>query len=218
MLKFIVNFEQDELLESVLYALLHAVDRFTINDNSEPTMLDSIDPNGPAWILVDEGMRDRHELIRDIFSVRRRRRGNTSLSNSIRLAIGGDLFSLRERSGENSRPTRNDTSRVRTSFLDEGEQRTSVDLDSTICWLKNRTKWKRWSHALQHWKRFYIAGSVRRRKDLLIEIARSPLGFTAFCQTSNSSVRLLVNCLIVQSEPMKVSHVDVGENWSTVRA
>jgi hypothetical protein len=30
------------------------------------------------------------------------------------------------------------------------------------------------------------------------------LGFTAFCQTNNSSVRLLVNCLLVQSEPMKV--------------
>lgn len=38
------------------------------------------------------------------------------------------------------------------------------------------------------------------------------LGFTAFCQTSNSSVRLLVNCLIVQSEPMKVSLADVGED------
>jgi hypothetical protein len=29
-------------------------------------------------------------------------------------------------------------------------------------------------------------------------------GFTAFCQTKNSSIRLLVNCLLVQSEPMKV--------------
>ena len=70
MLKFIVDFEQDELVESVLYALLNAVDRFTINDNSEPTIIDSVDPTGPAWILVDEGMRERHELIRDIFSVR----------------------------------------------------------------------------------------------------------------------------------------------------
>ena len=69
MLKFIVNYEQEELLESVLYALLHAVDRFTINDNSEPTIIDSVDPNGPAWILVDEGMRERHDLIRNIFSV-----------------------------------------------------------------------------------------------------------------------------------------------------
>jgi hypothetical protein len=69
MLKFIVNFEHEELLESVLYALLNAVDRFTVNDNSEPTIIDSVDSNGPAWILVDEGMRDRHELIRHIFSV-----------------------------------------------------------------------------------------------------------------------------------------------------
>jgi len=69
MLKFIVDFEQDELCESVLYALLHAVDRFTINDNSEPTIIDSVDPNGPAWILVDEGMRERHELIGNMFSV-----------------------------------------------------------------------------------------------------------------------------------------------------
>lgn len=70
MLKFIVDYEQEELCDSVLYALLHAVDRFTINDNSEPTIIDSVDPSGPAWILVDEGMRDRHELIGNMFSVR----------------------------------------------------------------------------------------------------------------------------------------------------
>jgi len=69
MLHFIIDFEQDELIESVIYALLHAVDRFTINDNSEPTILDSVDSNGPTWILVDEGMRERHELIRNMFSV-----------------------------------------------------------------------------------------------------------------------------------------------------
>jgi hypothetical protein len=69
MLQFIVDSEQDELLDSVIYALLHAVDRFTINDNSEPTIVDPVDPNCPSWILVDEGMRERHELIRNIFSV-----------------------------------------------------------------------------------------------------------------------------------------------------
>jgi len=69
MLKFIVDYEQEELCDSVLYALLHAVDRFTINDNSEPTIIDPVDPSGPAWILVDEGMRDRHELIGNMFSV-----------------------------------------------------------------------------------------------------------------------------------------------------
>jgi hypothetical protein len=69
MLQFIVDFEQNELLESVIYALLHAVDRFTISDNSEPIILDSVDSNGPAWILVDEGMRERHELILNMFSV-----------------------------------------------------------------------------------------------------------------------------------------------------
>jgi hypothetical protein len=69
MLHFIIDFEQDELVESVIYALLHAVDRFTINDNSEPTILDSVDSNGPTWILVDEGMRERHELVRNMFSV-----------------------------------------------------------------------------------------------------------------------------------------------------
>lgn len=72
MLKFVVDFEQDELVESVLYALLHAVDRFTINDNSEPTMVESADPTGPSLILIDEGMRERHELIRNMFSVSRR--------------------------------------------------------------------------------------------------------------------------------------------------
>jgi len=69
MLQFIVDFEQNELLESVIYALLHAVDRFTISDNSEPTVLDSVDSNGPTLVLVDEGMRERHELILNMFSV-----------------------------------------------------------------------------------------------------------------------------------------------------
>jgi hypothetical protein len=69
MLKFILDFQQDELIESVIYALLHAIDRFTINDNSEPTIVDSVDPNGPSLIFVDEGMRERHELIRNMFSV-----------------------------------------------------------------------------------------------------------------------------------------------------
>jgi hypothetical protein len=69
MLKFIVDFEQDELLDSVIYALLHAIDRFTINDNSDPTIVDSVDPNGPPLIFVDEGMRERHDLIRNMFSV-----------------------------------------------------------------------------------------------------------------------------------------------------
>jgi hypothetical protein len=69
MLQFIVDFEQNELLESVIYALLHAVDRFTISDNSEPIVLDSVDSNGPTLVLVDEGMRERHELILNMFSV-----------------------------------------------------------------------------------------------------------------------------------------------------
>ncbi len=69
MLQFIVDLEQEELLESVIYSLLHVIDRFTINDNSEPTIIDSVDPNGPTWILVDERMGERHELIRNMFSV-----------------------------------------------------------------------------------------------------------------------------------------------------
>ena len=69
MLQFIIDFEHDELRDSVIYALLHAVDRFTINDNSEPTIIDSTDPNGPPWIFVDEGMRERHGLIENMFSV-----------------------------------------------------------------------------------------------------------------------------------------------------
>ena len=69
MLQFIVDSDQDELLESVIYALLHAVDRFTINDNSKPTILDLVDANGPALVLVDEGMRERYGLIRNMFSV-----------------------------------------------------------------------------------------------------------------------------------------------------
>jgi hypothetical protein len=74
MLDFIVDFEQDELVESVIYALLHAVDCFTINDNSEPTFIDSMDSNGPTCILVDEGMRERHELIRNMFSVKKKQK------------------------------------------------------------------------------------------------------------------------------------------------
>lgn len=70
MLKFIVDFEQDELIESVIYALLHSIERFTINDNSEPTIVDATDPNGPSLIFVDEGMRQRHEFVRNMFSVR----------------------------------------------------------------------------------------------------------------------------------------------------
>ena len=69
MIEFLLDFEQDELIESVLYSLLYAIDRFTINDSSEPTIVDSIDSNGPTWIFVDEGMRDRHQFIRNMFSV-----------------------------------------------------------------------------------------------------------------------------------------------------
>ena len=69
MLKFIVNFDQDELIESVLYSLLNAIDRFSINDNSETVLVDSVDPDGPPLIFVDEGMRERHQLIRNIFNV-----------------------------------------------------------------------------------------------------------------------------------------------------
>lgn len=69
MLHFIVDCDDDELIESVIYALLHAIDRFTINDNSEPTILDTMDSNGPTWVLIDEGMRERHQLIRNIFGV-----------------------------------------------------------------------------------------------------------------------------------------------------
>ncbi|CAF4402712.1 unnamed protein product, partial [Adineta steineri] len=43
----------------------------------------------------------------------------------------------------------------------------------------------------------------------LLTILHSWIGFTAFCQSRNSSIRLLVNCLIVQSEPMKMSILDL---------
>lgn len=69
MLHYIVDCDDDELIESVIYALLNAIDRFTINDNSEPTIIDTMDTNGPTYLLIDEGMRERHQLIRNIFSV-----------------------------------------------------------------------------------------------------------------------------------------------------
>ena len=69
MIHYILDCEQDELIESVIYSLLHAVDRFTINDNSEPGVRDSVDSNGLGWIYVDEGMHERHELVRNMFSV-----------------------------------------------------------------------------------------------------------------------------------------------------
>jgi len=162
MLKFIVNYEHEELLESVLYSLLHAVDRFTINDNSEPTIIDSVDPNGPAWILVDEGMRERHELIRGIFS---------------QLVA---IFSLCEKGVMKTADRRGLTPAVlsfRTDHLTIKEPDKVKTLRSCVCALKT--------------------------------ILHSWIGFTAFCQTSNSSVRLLVNCLLVQSEPMRMIILDL---------
>ena len=35
-------------------------------------------------------------------------------------------------------------------------------------------------------------------------------GFTAFCQSENSSIGLLVNCLMVQSAPMKVQKNEIN--------
>jgi hypothetical protein len=112
MIKFIVDFEQDELIDSVLYALLHSIDRFTINDNSEPTMIDSVDPNGPAWILVDEGMRERHDLILNMFSVSLFFSKRILVGNII-LETGGNFFFMRKRNIENSGSSWNDTGSVR---------------------------------------------------------------------------------------------------------
>ncbi|CAF3250618.1 unnamed protein product [Rotaria socialis] len=158
MLKYIVDLEQDELRESVLYALLHAVDRFTINDNSEPTMIDSVDPNGPALVLVDEGMRERHELIGNMFS---------------QLVA---IFSLCEK-----------------GTLKTGDRRgmTPAPLDSLV--IKEPDKLK----------------TLKSCASAMATILHSWIGFTAFCQTRNSSIRLLVNCLLVQSEPMKMIILDL---------
>jgi rapamycin-insensitive companion of mTOR len=158
MLKFIVDFEQDELCESVLYALLHAVDRFTINDNSEPTIIDSIDPNGPAWILVDEGMRERHELIRNMFS---------------QLVA---IFSLCEKGS-----------------VKGGDRRGMTPAIVDNLYIKEPDKVK----------------TLKSCAVALKTILHSWIGFTAFCQTRNSSIRLLVNCLLVQSEPMKMIILDL---------
>ncbi|CAF5113374.1 unnamed protein product, partial [Rotaria magnacalcarata] len=158
MLKYIVDLEQDELRESVLYALLHAVDRFTINDNSEPTIIDSVDPNGPALVLVDEGMRERHELIGNMFS---------------QLVA---IFSLCEK-----------------GTLKIGDRRgmTPAPLDSLV--IKEPDKLK----------------TLKSCASAMGTILHSWIGFTAFCQTRNSSIRLLVNCLLVQSEPMKMIILDL---------
>ncbi|CAF4205007.1 unnamed protein product [Rotaria sp. Silwood2] len=158
MLKFIVDFEQDELRESVLYALLHAVDRFTINDNSEPTIMDSVDSNGPALVLVDEGMRERHELIGNMFS---------------QLVA---IFSLCEK-----------------GTVKTGDRRgmTPAAFDNLI--VKEPDKIK----------------TLKSCASAMGTILHSWIGFTAFCQTRNSSIRLLVNCLLVQSEPMKMIILDL---------
>ncbi|CAF0773989.1 unnamed protein product [Rotaria sordida] len=158
MLKFIVNLEQDELRDSVLYALLHAVDRFTINDNSEPTILDSVDSNGPALVLVDEGMRERHELIGNMFS---------------QLVA---IFSLCEKG---------------TLKTSDRRGRTPAAFDSLV--LKEPDKLK----------------TLKSCASAMGTILHSWIGFTAFCQTRNSSIRLLVNCLLVQSEPMKMLILDL---------
>ncbi|CAF1398301.1 unnamed protein product, partial [Adineta ricciae] len=158
MLKYIIDLDQDELRESVLYALLHAVDRFTINDNSEPTILDAVDPNGPAWVLVDEGMRERHELIGNMFS---------------QLVA---IFSLCEKGA-----------------LKASERRamTPAAIDSLL--IKEPDKIK----------------TLKSCASALSTILHSWIGFTAFCQTRNSSIRLLVNCLLVQSEAMKIIILDL---------
>ncbi|CAF3513585.1 unnamed protein product [Rotaria sp. Silwood1] len=158
MLKFIVDVEQDELRQSVLYALLHAVDRFTINDNSEPTIIDSVDSNGPALVLVDEGMRDRHELIGNMFSQL--------------LAI----FSLCEK-----------------GTLKTGDRRAMSPAAFDHLIVKEPDKLK----------------TLKSCASAMETILHSWIGFTAFCQTRNSSIRLLVNCLLVQSEPMKMLILDL---------
>lgn len=118
MLKYIVDLEQDELRESVLYTLLHAVDRFTINDNSEPTIVDSADPNGPAYVLVDEGMRERHELIGNMFSVRFSFQPKTKFFINLRnlfffhVAISSNFFFMRKRDCEIDGSSWNVTSTV----------------------------------------------------------------------------------------------------------
>ncbi|CAF1397648.1 unnamed protein product [Adineta ricciae] len=158
MLKFIVDFEQDELIESVIYALLHSIERFTINDNSEPTIVDATDPNGPALIFVDEGMRQRHEFVRNMFS---------QLVAVFPLCEKGNVKST-DRRGMTPAAYQNLT------VKDAGKLKT----------LKSCTT-------------------------ALVTILHSWIGFTAFCQSKNSSVRLLVNSLIAQSEPMKMALLDL---------
>ncbi|UJR34086.1 hypothetical protein I4U23_021496 [Adineta vaga] len=158
MLRYVVDLDQEELRDSVLYALLHAVDRFTINDNSEPTIIDSVDPNGLAWILVDEGMRERHELIGNMFS---------------QLVA---IFSLCEK-----------------GTLKTGDRRAMTPAAFDNLLIKEPDKIK----------------VLKSCASALSTILHSWIGFTAFCQTRNSSIRLLVNCLLVQSEPMKVAILDL---------
>ncbi|CAF3712397.1 unnamed protein product [Adineta steineri] len=158
MLKFIVDFEQDELVESVIYSLLHAIDRFTINDNSEPTIVDSVDANGPSLVFVDEGMRGRHELIRNMFS---------------QLVA---VFPLCEKGNMKSTDRRGMTPAAYDNLAIKGTDKIRTLRSCTVA---------------------------------LLTILHSWIGFTAFCQSRNSSIRLLVNCLIVQSEPMKMSILDL---------
>ncbi|UJR13273.1 hypothetical protein I4U23_000293 [Adineta vaga] len=158
MLKFVVDFEQDELIESVIYALLHSIERFTINDNSEPTIVDSNDPNGPSWILVDEGMRQRHDFIRNMFS---------------QLVA---VFPLCEKGNMRSTDRRGMTPAAYNNLS-----------------IKEVDKMK----------------TLKSCTTALMTILRSWIGFTAFCQSKNSSIRLLVNSLIAQSEPMKMTILDL---------
>ncbi|CAF0785114.1 unnamed protein product, partial [Didymodactylos carnosus] len=160
MLRYITDYEQEELIESVIYSVLHAVDRFSINDNSEPTVVESMDLSmqGPGLIFVDEGMQKRHELIKNIFS---------------ELVA---VFSLCEKGVLKTADRRG-----MTPTMHENLKFKEVDKNQQL---------KSCSTALK-------------------TVLRSWIGFTAFCQPSNSSVRLLVNCLLVQSEPMKMCIIDL---------
>ncbi|CAF3559369.1 unnamed protein product [Rotaria sordida] len=152
MLKYVLHVEDEELIESVICALLNAIDRFSINDNSHPILMDSMDSDGPTRIFIDQGMHQRYQLTQTIFSQL--------------LAV----FPLWEQG--------HSTMSGRSGRIPEIYENLRINPSDQM-------------------KKFQACSIALRI------ILQSWIGLTVFCQSKNSSIRLLVSCLLVQTDQIK---------------
>ncbi|CAF1088913.1 unnamed protein product [Rotaria sordida] len=157
MLKYVLHVEDEELIESVICALLNAIDRFSINDNSHPILMDSMDSDGPTRIFIDQGMHQRYQLTQTIFSQL--------------LAV----FPLWEQG--------HSTMSGRSGRIPEIYENLRINPSDQM-------------------KKFQACSIALRI------ILQSWIGLTVFCQSKNSSIRLLVSCLLVQTDQIKMAILD----------